>query len=449
MKIDPTHRGHMPDVAPAEAFAPAGSPVRGWKVRIPGGRPLATPAVDHGRVYVGGGFGSYEFYAFDAVSGGLAWRYQTEDDGPTAAVVAEGRVVFNTESCELEVLTEEGERVWKLWLGDPLLSMPAVADGRVFIAHPDSRGDRRHYLGAFALADGKPLWKQPIPGELITCPVLADGRVYATSLDGTLGCFEQATGELLWSEQKDATSSPSVWKGQCYFSQRTEEQKKTAEGFETQRRERMARKMAAMGTPTVGMEETHSDADYLDHAKRAARSAAFAAHAAYDASVGFGAHKGDMKEYQSVHNLGTGHVSAVWAYQGSKPFLSRGRMYTGQGDAVHCVEADTHALVWKKPMRDGEAGEVLDATTTPPAVVNGKLFFGTTDGRLVCLSAESGDELWSVNLGEPVLFQPAVVGGRVFAGTARGTLFGLETGDPNDDGWKMWGATPAHNGQPD
>ena len=311
------------------------------------------------------------------------------------------------------------------------------------------RGDRRHYLGAFALADGKPLWKQPIPGELITCPVLADGRVYATSLDGTLGCFEQATGDLLWSEQKDATSSPSVWKGQCYFSQRTEEQKKTAEGFETQRRERMARKMAAMGTPTVGMEETHSDADYLDHAKRAARSAAFAAHAAYDASVGFDAHKGDMKEHQSVHNLGTGHVSAVWAYQGSKPFLSRGRMYTGQGDAVHCVEADTHALVWKKPMRDGEAGEVLDATTTPPAVVNGKLFFGTTDGRLVCLSAESGGELWSVNLGEPVLFQPAVVGGRVFAGTARGTLFGLETGDPNDDGWKMWGATPAHNGQPD
>ena len=104
------YRGHMPDVAPAEAFAPRGSRVRGWKVHIPGGRPLATPAVDNGRVYVGGGFGSYEFYAFGAATGALAWRYQTEDDGPTAAVVAEGRVVFNTESCELEVLTEAGER---------------------------------------------------------------------------------------------------------------------------------------------------------------------------------------------------------------------------------------------------------------------------------------------------------------------------------------------------
>ena len=77
------------------------------------------------------------------------------------------------------------------------------------------------------------------------------------------------------------------------------------------------------------------------------------------------------------------------------------------------------------------------------------LFLGTTDGRLLCLSAESGEQLWSVELGEPVLFQPAVVGGRVFVGTARGTLFGLETGDPADDGWKMWGATPAHNGKPE
>jgi outer membrane protein assembly factor BamB len=124
-------------------------------------------------------------------------------------------------------------------------------------------------------------------------------------------------------------------------------------------------------------------------------------------------------------------------------------MYTGQGDSVHCVEADTQKVLWKKPVTRAAGGEVLDAATTPPAVVNGKLFVGTSDGRLLCLSAETGDELWSVPLGEPVLFQPAVVGGRVFVGTAGGTLFGLETGDPDADGWRMWGATPAHNGMPE
>lgn len=446
MKIDARNVGHMPDISAAEPFSAVESAVRGWKVRIPGGRPLATPAVESGKVYVGGGFGSYEFYAFKADTGELAWRYQTEDDGPTAAAVAEGRVVFNTESCELEVLTEAGERVWKLWLGDPLLSMPAVEDGRVFIAFPDSRGDRRHYLASFALHDGRELWRHPIAGELITCPVLADGHVYATCLDGTLSCFEQASGALLWTEQKNATSSPSVWKGQCYFSERTEEERRTGDAVGVQRLERMSRKPSGAGTASFSMDATTCEADYLDHAKRAARSAVYRAHEMSDAAVGFGSHKGDMKPHQSAHNLGTGHVSAVWAYQGSKPFLSRGRMFTGQGAAVHCVEPQTHEVIWKKPLRKGE-GEVLDAAATPPAVVNGKLFLGTTDGRLLCLSAATGDELWSVELGEPVLFQPAVVGGRVFVGTANGTLFGLETGDPADDGWRMWGATPAHNGR--
>ncbi len=448
MKLDPSLRGCMPEIRPAEPFCSLGSHVRGWVVRIPGGHPLATPAVDNGKVYIGGGFGSYEFYAFRVHTGELAWRYQTEDDGPTAAVVAEDRVVFNTESCELEVLTEDGERVWKHWLGDPLLSMPAVADGRVFIAFPESRGDRRHYLASFGLHDGRSLWKQPIPGELITCPVLAEGHVYATTLDGTLSCFEQLSGALLWSEKKDATSSPSVWRGQCYFSQRSEEQRRTDAGVAAQRTERLARKASAVGTPTESFDTTTCDADYLDHGKRSARSGVFRTHAMYDSSVGFGSHKGDMKEHQSIHHLGTGHVSAVWAYQGSKPFLSGGKMFTGQGDSVHCVDPTSQEVLWKKPVRR-ESGEVLDAATTPPAVVNGKLFLGTSDGRLLCLSAGDGEELWSVNLGEPVLFQPAVVGGRVFVGTANGSLFGLETGDPADDGWKMWGATPAHNGRPE
>ena len=111
-------------------------PPRAFLVTLPGGRPLATPAVADGRVFLGGGFGSYEFYALDAVTGDVVWKYQTEDDGPTAAVVADERVVFNTESCEIEVLTVAGRPVWKKWLGDPLLSMPAVEGGRLFMAYP-------------------------------------------------------------------------------------------------------------------------------------------------------------------------------------------------------------------------------------------------------------------------------------------------------------------------
>jgi hypothetical protein len=52
-----------------------------------------------------------------------------------------------------------------------------------------------------------------------------------------------------------------------------------------------------------------------------------------------------------------------------------------------------------------------------------------------------------VRLGEPILFQPAVACGRVYAATHAGSLYCLETGDPKDDGWLMWGAGPEHNGR--
>ncbi len=55
---------HLAPLRPA-AFKTADGKV-GWVVKIPGDRPLATPAYANGLLFVGGGYGSHEFYAFDA-----------------------------------------------------------------------------------------------------------------------------------------------------------------------------------------------------------------------------------------------------------------------------------------------------------------------------------------------------------------------------------------------
>src|SRR5262245_20266930 len=124
----------------------------GWRVRLEPQRAVPTPAVAGGRIFVGGGFGSYDFYSFDARTGAQVWHLRTTDDGPTAAVLADGLVVFNTESCTLEVVqAASGKVVWEKWLGDPLLAQPAVMDGRVFMVYPKGG---RHWLGAFTLREG-------------------------------------------------------------------------------------------------------------------------------------------------------------------------------------------------------------------------------------------------------------------------------------------------------
>jgi hypothetical protein len=69
MKIDPSLRGNLPRVAPPVPWQSKDGLRNGWKVAIPGRRPLATPAVADGRLFLGGGFGSYEFYALDAATG--------------------------------------------------------------------------------------------------------------------------------------------------------------------------------------------------------------------------------------------------------------------------------------------------------------------------------------------------------------------------------------------
>jgi outer membrane protein assembly factor BamB len=90
---------------------------------------------------------------------------------------------------------------------------------------------------------------------------------------------------------------------------------------------------------------------------------------------------------------------------------------------------------------------MLDSVLTPPAIVNGKVFVGSAFGEVFALSAQTGDVLWKVNVGEPVVFQPTVAGGRVYAASSSGSLFCLNTGDVRDDGWMMWGGTAAHNGE--
>jgi Ca-activated chloride channel homolog len=452
--------------------APKDCKLRGWKVKIPSGLPLATPAVVSGKVFLGGGFGSHEFYALDAVTGKLVWQYKTADDGPTAAVVQDGYVAFNTESCELEIITIAGKPVWKKWLGDPLMSMPAVDQGKVYMVYPDSKGDHQHHLACFDLKTGKEFWKKPIVGEVITAPVVAAEHVYLAALEGTLYCFGQHDGELLWKQKVNVTSPPVVWQNRCYFSRREEVAQKGDRKVK-QQTEQLAGRGIGLKDDLSDFVATARSADYLDIDKRLSSSPVETANQAKDAGVGFtalkagagGAYKvelsgsmglatgkGDAKIMQAMKNVGQGSVVGVWSYQGSKPFIYKGRLYNVMGDAVQCVDPKTGKIVWKtvfnqSDKKDKTGGQkLLDSVLTPPALVNDKVFLGTSAGQIVCLSAQSGDAIWKATVGEPIVFQPAVAKGHVYASTIAGTLFCLETGDPKDDGWLMWGATAAHNG---
>jgi len=82
--------------------------------------------------------------------------------------------------------------IWQEWLGDPLMSQPAIDKGVLFMAHPAATGrpqkpvdfilGQRRRAAAIAARGGtqhgRHIWEQEISGDVITAPVISDGTVY-------------------------------------------------------------------------------------------------------------------------------------------------------------------------------------------------------------------------------------------------------------------------------
>src|ERR1051326_5877214 len=109
----------------------------GFVIKLPSNSNIPTPIVQDGKLFVSGGFGSKQYYAFDAKTGEKIWALNIDDDGPSSGVTEGDALVFNTESCTIFACDKNtGKYLWSHWLGDPLMSMPAVANGKVFTAYP-------------------------------------------------------------------------------------------------------------------------------------------------------------------------------------------------------------------------------------------------------------------------------------------------------------------------
>ena len=435
------------------AFRDATTGFAGWRVTLEPGRAVPTPAVDRDRIFVGGGFGSYDFYAFDAHTGAQVWHLGTTDDGPTAAVLADGLVVFNTESCTLEVVEAAGGKVvWEKWLGDPLLAQPAVMDGRAFMVYPK---DGQHRLGAFTLKQGQPLWETRLDHDVITAPVVAEGKVYLSTFDGTVWCIEPDTGRVNWSQQMQATSAPWVFQGDVYVSHRedaprgarqpgdpnrTRQADATAAGTKVPR-ERTSRVDAQAGSLKASY--SAKMASYLSSQSGAARKAAL--YSVMDSAVGFGAAPGSAKLAIANELVGEGLVSRTWRFQGSRPVVVNGILYDTTGDRLEASDVRTGEVLWSWHEAKAMEGE---RRLTPPAVANGRVWAGTWDGRVISWDSLSGEVRWAVNVGAPCHWQPVVSNGWVYVGLEDGSLIGFATGDPLDTDWPMWGGGCGHNGKP-
>jgi Ca-activated chloride channel homolog len=444
---------HLPlptrDLEPAAFKTPDGK--AGWVLQLPGGRPIATPAYADGMLFVGGGYGSHEFYAVDADSGKIIWKIQTGDDGPTAAVVADGMVAFNTESCTLVVVEERrGRVVWQEWLGDPLMSQPAIDQGVVYMAHPASTGrpakpaafhprpatpGGSHRLLAAELSTGRHIWEQEIAGDVITAPVISDGTVYVTTFGGTSYAFDARDGSVKWVRANAATSAPVVAGGQLYETRKGQAGMDTVEGLarvDAKKGEAQDKELIAAGK-----------ANYLKEGSGGGVALSREAATSLDSSVGFSSTPASAQLAVANTQVGVNSVVGAWAYQGSRAAVSRGQILNAQGKYINSVRASDGKQSWQMEVVGAHSlgGQIF----SPPAVGHDYLYLAGAAGYLVSVRQSDGSLGLSYAMKAPITFQPALAKGDVYAGTSDGRLICLKTGNQDADGWYAWGGNAQHN----
>jgi outer membrane protein assembly factor BamB len=90
---------------------------------------------------------------------------------------------------------------------------------------------------------------------------------------------------------------------------------------------------------------------------------------------------------------------------------------------------DTAALGWSKKVSG--AGEMWSS----PAISGSRLYIGSSDGKMHCLNAATGDEIWNFNAGPFAVYSsPAIAYGMVFFGGPERQIFALPCDDPDSSG---------------
>jgi Ca-activated chloride channel homolog len=428
----------------------------GWVMRIPGSRPIATPAYADGMIFVGGGYGSHEFYAIDAETGRVVWQMKTKDDGPTAAVVEDGCVAFNTESCTVIVAeAKTGKVIWQEWLGDPLMSQPAISKGRLYIAYPaGQRGAQQsqnnsaqtdssnlgpgHRMLCADLKTGRHIWEQKITADVISAPVVSGDQVLFTCFDGVSFCLDASTGAVVWKKENAGTSAPLVADGHVVTTSKEMEDGKAYEGLkrlDLKKGEERDRKALAK-----------EKADYLNENKGGGVAMDSGTTGKLDASVGFSSAPSAAKLSEANKHIGVSTVAGAWAYQGSRAAYRNGQMMNAQGKYLNSIKTGDGKFAWRAEIK-GKG--IADDTQvfSPPALGERNLYLCGAQGHIVAVKQQDGATAFAYALKQPMAFQPALAKGNIYAGTVNGFLICLKTGDNDADGWNAWGGNAQHNKQ--
>jgi outer membrane protein assembly factor BamB len=209
-RADPAHTGVY------DSAAPALSKVK-WRFHTRG-KIFSTPAVANGLVYVGSYDGN--LYAVRVADGSRAWAFKTHGPVTSSPAVSNGLVYFlSVDGNAYAVGASDGRERWHFTTGgerrfiapgihgmiprsepmpdpfDLFLSSPLVAAQTVYFGCGDN------YVYALDASNGALRWKFKTGNVVHASPAYDRGTIYIGSWDRNLYALDAATGKVRWKFQ--------------------------------------------------------------------------------------------------------------------------------------------------------------------------------------------------------------------------------------------------------
>ena len=338
------------------------------------------------------------------------WRFRESlDRAPfiSSAAVVGGCVYVGSDNNHLYCFdAKTGEVIWRFETEYEVFSSPAIAYGKVYV------GEGLHYTddAKFYCVDaktGKLVWDFQTRSHTESSPAISDklswpsGRVYFGAGEDGVYCLNAETGEKIWQYQGvHVDSSPIVVDGWCYFGS----------GYGISRFHCV--------NALDGNLRWKYDLEYPS----------WGGPAVVNGRVYFAIGNGnfnvsDDEPYGAVMCLDVENGEKIWSFEADDSVLTsvavaNGRTYFGSRDAnLYCLKADTGEKIWNY-QTDSPIG-------SSPAVVGLNVYFGCDDGKIYCLDAEDGEPKWSFDASKSdaitfdarILASPTIADGKVYVGS--------------------------------
>lgn len=346
-----------------------------WK-HSTGGPVPTSPAIADGVLYAG----SYDgrFYALNARTGATRWKISTGGERRFEArglhgmlpatqtiadpfdiylsspTVADGVVYFGSGDGNIYALdAASGSLRWKYQTGDVVHASPAVADGVVYIGSWDS------YFYAIDAQTGKLKWRfhggeDPAIHNQVgfqSSAAVAGGIVYVGCRDSSLYALDAATGKQRWRFSTNSSwviTSPAVHEGKVYFATSDSSLYYVVDAATGQPILKIQDKAYIFSSPTVA-------GDVVLH--------------------------GVLNGTLVARDLSSGRV--LWQYATEASKRNIGWMLTAD-------RRFNQQMIFRSPWREApivatERQLSVGAIFSSPLVVDGVVYFGSTDGNLYAL----------------------------------------------------------------